>query len=44
MHRHPFPSGKRLVTKILLRTVYIITAGMFLLLGLWQLWQLSNLA
>jgi putative Ca2+/H+ antiporter (TMEM165/GDT1 family) len=36
--------GERLVTKISLRTVHIIAAGMFLLLGLWQLWELSNLA
>jgi putative Ca2+/H+ antiporter (TMEM165/GDT1 family) len=32
------------VAKISLRTVHIIAAGMFLLLGLWQLWELSNLA
>ena len=36
--------GERLVAKISLRTVHIIAAGMFLLLGLWQLWELSNLA
>lgn len=34
--------GERLVAKISLRTVHIIAASMFLLLGLWQLWELSN--
>jgi Ca2+/H+ antiporter, TMEM165/GDT1 family len=36
--------GERLVTKISLRTVHMIAASMFLLLGLWQLWELSNRA
>ena len=34
--------GEKLVAKISLRTVHIVAAGMFLLLGLWQLWELSN--
>ncbi|MFN3451793.1 MAG: TMEM165/GDT1 family protein [Sphingorhabdus sp.] len=34
--------GEKLVEKISLRTVHIIAASMFLLLGLWQLWELSN--
>jgi putative Ca2+/H+ antiporter (TMEM165/GDT1 family) len=36
--------GERLVAKISLRTVHMIAASMFLLLGLWQLWELSNRA
>ena len=34
--------GEQLVAKISLRTVHVIAAGMFLALGLWQLWELSN--
>ena len=34
--------GEQLVAKISLRTVHIIAASMFLVLGLWQLWELSN--
>jgi hypothetical protein len=44
MHRRPFLSGKRFVTKILLCTLHKIAAAIFLLLGLWQHWELSNLA
>ncbi len=36
--------GEKLVAKISLRKVHIIAASMFLLLGLWQLWELSNRA
>ena len=36
--------GEKLVAKISLRTVHIIAAVMFLLLGLGQLWELSNRA
>ena len=36
--------GEKLVAKISLRTVHIVAAVMFLLLGLWQLWELSNCA
>ncbi len=34
--------GERLVAKISLRTVHIIAAAIFLILGVWQLWGLSN--
>ncbi len=34
--------GEQLVAKISLRTVHIIAAAMFLGLGLWQFWELSN--
>ena len=34
--------GEQLVAKISLRTVHKIAAGMFLALGLWQFWELSN--
>lgn len=34
--------GERLVAKISLRTVHMIAAAMFLILGIWQLWELSN--
>jgi putative Ca2+/H+ antiporter (TMEM165/GDT1 family) len=36
--------GEKLVAKISLRTVHIIAASMFLVLGIWQLWELSNRA
>ena len=36
--------GEKMVAKISLRTVHIIAAVMFLLLGLGQLWELSNRA
>jgi putative Ca2+/H+ antiporter (TMEM165/GDT1 family) len=36
--------GEKLVAKISLRTVHIIAATMFLVLGIWQLWELSNRA
>jgi putative Ca2+/H+ antiporter (TMEM165/GDT1 family) len=34
--------GEQLVARISLRTVHIIAAAMFLGLGLWQFWELSN--
>lgn len=34
--------GEKLVEKVSLRIVHMIAASMFLLLGLWQLWELSN--
>lgn len=34
--------GEQLVAKISLRTVHRVAAAMFLILGLWQLWELSN--
>jgi len=34
--------GEQLVAKISLRTVHKIAAGLFLVLGLWQFWELSN--
>ncbi len=34
--------GEQLVAKISLHTVHMIAAAMFLALGLWQLWELSN--
>jgi Ca2+/H+ antiporter, TMEM165/GDT1 family len=34
--------GEQLVSKISLRTVHMVAASMFLVLGLWQLWELSN--
>lgn len=34
--------GEKLVEKISLRTVHIIAASLFLILGVWQLWELSN--
>jgi putative Ca2+/H+ antiporter (TMEM165/GDT1 family) len=34
--------GEQLVAKISLRTVHMIAAGMFLVLGLWQYWELSK--
>ena len=34
--------GEQLVAKISLRTVHIVAAGMFLVLGLWQYWELSK--
>ena len=34
--------GEQLVAKISLRTVHKIAAAMFLALGLWQFWELSN--
>ena len=34
--------GEQLVAKISLRTVHMIAAAMFLALGLWQFWELSN--
>jgi putative Ca2+/H+ antiporter (TMEM165/GDT1 family) len=34
--------GEKLVEKVSLRIVHRIAASMFLFLGLWQLWELSN--
>ena len=34
--------GEKLVEKFSLRIVHMIAASMFLFLGLWQLWELSN--
>ena len=34
--------GEQLVAKISLRTVHMIAAAMFIALGLWQFWELSN--
>ena len=34
--------GEQLVARISLRTVHIVAAAMFLGLGFWQLWELSN--
>ena len=34
--------GEQLVAKISLRTVHKIAAALFLVLGLWQFWELSN--
>jgi putative Ca2+/H+ antiporter (TMEM165/GDT1 family) len=34
--------GERLVEKVSLTVVHRVAASMFLLLGLWQLWELWN--